>query len=656
MPTFAHTWMLHLHRRTKRIIMMLADALMIPFALWCAFALRLGTVSYEVQPYLWLFAAAPLVSMPIFIRLGLYRAVVRYMGPQAAFAVLKGVTLSTLVLVMMVFLYRIPEIPRSVFGIFWLIAVLYVGGSRFLVRAYFHWLVKTYSERQLVAIYGAGSAGVQLASALSSGGEYLPVAFIDDNRSAQGSIINGIQVYAPRDIEQLVNNLKIKQVLLAMPSISRAERQAILERLEQLPLYVRTVPSMPDLVSGKVALDQIQDIEIEDLLGRDAVPPNDKLLSYAVQNKNVMVTGAAGSIGSELCRQILVAKPKRLLLFEISEYGLYSIEKEIKTFVAEKGLATEVISMLGSVLDSHLLEKALTQFKVDVVYHSAAYKHVPLVEHNIVAGVRNNVIGTLMLAKAAAKARVKSFVLISTDKAVRPTNVMGATKRLAELILQALADEYPDTCFSMVRFGNVLGSSGSVVPLFRKQINDGGPITVTHPEVSRYFMTIPEAAQLVIQSTSIAKGGDVFVLDMGEHVSILDLAHKMVHLMGLEVRDEERPYGDIEIRFTGLRPGEKLREELLIGENLTGTEHSKILRAEEIKLAWEEVSLIINLLIKACDEFDYKKIRDVLLHAVIGFKPSHAFVDSIFVQASQPVELKSEAASKVSHLYPKKTS
>lgn len=310
--------------------------------------------------------------------------------------------------------------------------------------------------------------------------------------------------------------------------------------------------------------------------------------------------------------------------------------------------------MLGSVQDGGLVEKALTHFKVDVVFHAAAYKHVPLVEHNIVAGVRNNVFGTLMMAKAAAKARVKSFVLISTDKAVWPTNVMGATKRLAELILQGLADEFKDTCFSMVRFGNVLGSSGSVVPLFRKQINDGGPITVTHPEVSRYFMTITEAAQLVIQSTSIAEGGDVLVLDMGEHVSILELAHKMVHLMGLEVRDEENPHGDIDIKFTGLRPGEKLREELLIGDNLIGTEHSKILRAEEIKMSWEEVSIILSQLNKACDEFDYKKIREILLNSIIGFKPSHAFVDSIFVQSMLPVELKPEGGSKVSQLYPKK--
>ncbi|MCF7982164.1 MAG: polysaccharide biosynthesis protein [Pseudomonadales bacterium] len=654
MATITHTWMLHLHRRTKRIIMMLADGLMIPFALWSAFALRLGSISYDPTSYWWLFILAPAISIPVFARLGLYRAVVRYMGPQAAVAVLKGVTIMTVSLVIAVFLYQIPGIPRSVFGIFWLIAVLYVGGSRFLVRAYFHWLVKIHTERQLVAIYGAGSAGVQLASALSNGGEYLPVAFIDDNISAQGSVINGIQVYSPDNLTQLVNNLKIKQILLAVPSIRRSERQAILGRLEHLSVYVRTVPSMPDLVSGKVTLDQIQDVEIEDLLGRDAVPPNITLMSNAIQNKNIMVTGAAGSIGSELCRQILVAKPRRLILFEISEYGLYSIEKEISAFVQEKQLKTEVISMLGSVQDGRLVEKVLAHFRVDVVFHAAAYKHVPLVEHNIVAGVRNNVFGTLMIAKAAAKVRVKSFVLISTDKAVRPTNVMGATKRLAELILQGLADEYKETCFSMVRFGNVLGSSGSVVPLFRKQINDGGPITVTHPEVSRYFMTIPEAAQLVIQSTSIAEGGDVFVLDMGEHVNILDLAHKMVHLMGLEVKDEECPLGDIEIKFTGLRPGEKLREELLIGENLTGTEHSKILRAEEIKMSWNDVNLLLSQLDKACDEFDYKKIRDLLLNTLIGFKPSHAFVDSIFIQSLQPIELNSEGIAKVSQLYPNK--
>lgn len=633
---------------------MLADGLMIPFALWSAFALRLGTVSFDPSPFWWLFAAAPLVCVPIFVRLGLYRAVVRYMGPQAAFAVLKGVTLATILLIAAAFMHPIPGMPRSVFGIFWLIAVLYVGGSRFLVRAYFHWLIKTYTERELVAIYGAGSAGVQLASALSSGSSYLPVAFIDDNKAAQGSVINGIQVYSPEDLVQLVRNLKVTQVLLAVPSISRAERQVILEKLEQYSVYVRTVPSMPDLVSGKVSLDNIQDVEIEDLLGRDCVPPNEKLLSDAVRNKNVMVTGAAGSIGSELCRQILSAKPKRLLLFEISEYGLYNVEKEIRSIVEGKYPGVEVISILGSVQDGRLLEKALKHFRVDTIFHAAAYKHVPLVEHNIVAGVRNNVFGTLKVAQAAARAKVKSFVLISTDKAVRPTNVMGATKRLAELILQGMADEYKDTCFSMVRFGNVLGSSGSVVPLFRKQIKNGGPLTVTHPEVSRYFMTIPEAAQLVIQSVPLAQGGDVFVLDMGEHVNILDLAHKMVHLMGLEVKEEGAAKGDIEIQFTGLRPGEKLKEELLIGESLTGTEHSKILRAQEIKMAWQELESILKQLERACDEFDYKKIRDVLINSIIGFKPQHAFVDSIFVQSLEPVELKVEASAKVSQLYPVK--
>lgn len=624
---------------------------MMPFALWSAFALRLSSASYDVSPYVWLFAATPLVSIPIFGRLGFYRAVVRYMGPQAAFAVLKGVTLVTVILMIFVLMAQVPAIPRSVFAIFWLIAVLYAGGSRFLVRAYFHWLIKSYTERQLVAIYGAGSAGMQLASALSSGADYLPVAYIDDNRATQGSVINGIQVYSPDNLEQLIKNLKITQVLLAVPSISRSERQAIIDRLENLPVYIRTVPSMPDLVSGKVRLDEIQDVEIEDLLGRDAVPPDEALLSRAVENKAVLVTGAAGSIGSELCRQILAIKPRRLILFEISEYGLYNIEKELRTLLAEQDV--EIISMLGSVENEILLEKILLQFKVDVVFHAAAYKHVPLVEHNVIAGVRNNIFGTLSLARAAAKAKVKSFVLISTDKAVRPTNVMGASKRLAELILQGLASEYEETCFSMVRFGNVLGSSGSVVPLFRKQINNGGPVTVTHPEVCRYFMTIPEAAQLVIQSTSIAQGGDVFVLDMGELVNIGDLARKMVHLMGMEVKDEEHPFGDIDIQFTGLRPGEKLREELLIGENLSGTEHSKILRAEEIKMSWAEVEQVLSMLDQACNEFDYDKIRDMLLDSVIGFKPQHSFVDSIFVQSLQPVELDNPASSKVTKLYPK---
>ncbi len=633
MSNLYHLRLLQLPRKYKRLAMVLADCIMIPFALWSAFVLHLGAASFNAMSYWWLFVVAPIISIMAFMRLGLYRAVIRYMGSQASFAVLKGVTFTTVALMVGALLLRTPDVPRSIFAIFWLIAVLYVGGTRFMLRSYFHWLIKSYTERKLVAIYGAGGAGVQLASALISGNDYLPVAFIDDNNAVKGSVINGIQVYSPNSLEKIITNLKVTQVLLAVPSISRVERQAILNRLEPFPIYVRTVPAMPDLVAGKVRLDDLQDVDIADLLGREPVPPDHSLLAGAVENEIVMVTGAAGSIGAELCRQILTVNPLKLLLFEISEYGLYKIETELRSWIEENKLQVEIVPILGSVQNGPLLEKVLEYFSVGVVFHAAAYKHVPMVEHNIIAGVRNNVFGSFSLATAAAKAGVKSVVLISTDKAVRPTNVMGATKRLSELILQGLALEYKNTCFSMVRFGNVLGSSGSVVPLFRRQIQEGGPVTVTHPEVSRYFMTIIEAAQLVIQSGAIAQGGDVFVLDMGEHVNIVDLARKLVHLMGYEVKDDEHLQGDIEIKFIGLRPGEKLREELLIGKNLSGTEHPKILRAEEESLPLADIENILQQLDQACDDFDYERIRTILLDAVIGFKPQHDFVDSLFQQS-----------------------
>ena len=412
---------------------------------------------------------------------------------------------------------------------------------------------------------------------------------------------------------------------------------------------------MPDLVSGKVKLDEIRDVDIEDLLGRDSVPPNRELLSNSVENKVVMVTGAAGSIGSELCRQILESRPKQLLLFEQSEFGLYSIEKELRTIARDKGISLEIISLLGCAQKQAFMEKILTYFGVEVLFHAAAYKHVPMVEHNIVAGVRNNVFGTFATAAAAAKAKVGTFVLVSTDKAVRPTNVMGATKRLSELILQALSDQHRNTCFCMVRFGNVLDSSGSVVPLFRKQIQEGGPVTVTHPEVSRYFMTIPEAAQLVVQAGAIAKGGEVFVLDMGDLVSIVDLAHRMIHLMGHEVEDEDHPQGDIPIEYTGLRPGEKLREELLIGENLAGTRHGKILQAKEEYLPWEELNPVLEDLEAACNDLDYQAIRDILLNSVVGFKPQHDFVDSLLAQSVEWDGKARKTKQKVTELYPSAT-
>lgn len=641
MRNLIHSKILNLPRQHKRLVMLGVDILMVPLALWTAFALRLGTASVEVQPFLALYGAALIIAIPLFIRLGLYRAVIRYMGPQAIIAVLKGVTLVTVSLMIITLMLRIPGVPRSVFAIFWLLAVFYVGGSRFFVRAYFHWLLLGGAERNLVAIYGAGAAGMQLASALNHDADYLPVAYLDDNQALQGTVINGLRVYAPSDLEKLVSEGKVTDVLLALPSASSAVRRRIINKLEPLSVHVRTVPAMPELVSGKVSLESVKEVDIDDLLGREAVSPNQQLLNDSVVDKVVMVTGAGGSIGSELCRQILRLKPQALLLFEVTEYALYAIDKELReTGLLEKNI--KLVSILGSVQDGELLFKNMRHYGVQIVFHAAAYKHVPLVEHNIISGVRNNVIGTLSMANAAAQAGVPSVILVSTDKAVRPTNVMGATKRLAELVLQGLSSEYPDTCFSMVRFGNVLGSSGSVVPLFRKQIEEGGPVTVTHPDIYRYFMTIPEAALLVIQAGALAKGGDVFVLDMGEPVNISDLARKMIHLMGLEEKETDGDEGEIEIRYTGLRPGEKLKEELLIEGDLIGSEHPKILWTEEGSLPWSELKLILADLEEACHTFNYEKIREILLHSLVGFMPDHDFVDGLldyqkedFIQNSQ---------------------
>ncbi len=631
MRNLQHKKILNLPRHYKRLLMLAADILMVPLALWTAFALRFGTPDIDVVPFFILYVSALAIAIPAFIRLGLYRAVVRYMGPQAMLAVIKGVSLVTISLMIITLMLRIPGVPRSVFAIFWLLAICYVGGSRFIVRAYFHWLLEDVAGRNLVVIYGAGAAGMQLASALKHDGNYVPVAYLDDKKSLQGTVINGLRVYSPQALEQLINDHNVTDVLLALPSASLSARRKIITQLEPLSVHVRTLPTMPELVAGKVSLDAVKEVDIDDLLGREAVEPKTHLLSASVTGKVIMVTGAGGSIGSELCRQIVRLKPTKLLLFELTEYGLYAIDKELRDANSAE-LNVDLVPILGSVQDEALLLKTLHHYRVQVVFHAAAYKHVPLVEHNIISGVRNNVLGTLALARAAAQAKVPSVTLISTDKAVRPTNVMGATKRLAELVLQGLTAEYPDTCFSMVRFGNVLGSSGSVVPVFRKQIAEGGPVTVTHPEIYRYFMTIPEAALLVVQASALAKGGDVFVLDMGEPVNISDLARKMIHLTGLEVREIGSEEGDVEIHYTGLRPGEKLKEELLIEGNLVGSDHPKILWAEEGSMEWSELEVLLNRLETACQVYDYETIKEILLHSLVGYMPDHEFVDELWQQ------------------------
>ncbi|HWT72005.1 MAG TPA: nucleoside-diphosphate sugar epimerase/dehydratase [Oxalicibacterium sp.] len=622
---------LELPRFQKQLLAAAVDLFMLPLAFYLAILLRYDTAMMPLVlgSYFWMITAAPLISIPIFIKLGLYRAVIRFIDQKIVYVVVLGVTLSVVFLAALAAFMHTQTFSRGVFGIYWLGAILYVISSRFLARGYLLRLDDR-GNAVRVAIYGAGHSGMQLASALRAGHEYLPVALVDDRKELHGATIAGVKVWPSSALPRLVADKHVKEVLLAMPSLSKAEQKAILERLEPLKIKIKVTPPIASLVNGELRLQDIRDVEIEDLLGRDAVAPEPHLLSTCIANKVVMVTGAGGSIGSELCRQIIQLSPARLILLDMSEYALYQIEQELQEIRSAKSIELEVLPFLGSVLDGKKCEQILRAFRVDTIYHAAAYKHVPLVEHNPIQGVRNNAFGTDVMAQAAIAAGVGCFVLISTDKAVRPTNVMGATKRLAELILQAYSRTQDKTRFCMVRFGNVLGSSGSVVPLFRKQIMAGGPVTVTHPEITRYFMTIPEAAQLVLQAGSMGEGGDVFVLDMGEPVKILDLAKRMVHLSGLEVRGDSDAPDAIEIQHVGLRPGEKLYEELLIGSNVVGTQHPLIMRAQEMELAADVLQAILLQLEDACERFDYEAIRNLLLQAVTEYAPQCEIEDLLW--------------------------
>ena len=648
--------LLGLPRSYKRVLQLLIDIVLVWVALWLAFVVRLG-IERPVDPfgdYAWLFAAAPVIAIPIFMRLGLYRAVMRYFGNDALVSIFKAVTLSALLLTVYVYLYRAEVlVPRSLIINYWWLSLLLIGGLRLFMRQYFlgNWFLagqhvpflRQDDDATKVAIYGGGAAGNQLVAALRMGKAMRPVAFIDDDKGIANRVIAGLKVYPFSRIERLIEDTGATEVLLAVPSASRARRRDILAALESYPVHVRTIPDFMDLASGRVSVSDLQEVDIIDLLGRDTVAAQQALFERCIRAQVVMVTGAGGSIGSELCRQILTSKPTALVLFEHSEFNLYSIQSELEKLIYSKGLNVELVPILGSIRNSERLLDVMRTWSVKTVYHAAAYKHVPIVEHNVAEGVLNNVFGTLQTAQAAVQAGVEHFVLISTDKAVRPTNVMGCTKRLAEMTLQALSREsHPlllgehftapctnGTRFTMVRFGNVLGSSGSVIPLFREQIKNGGPITVTHPNMTRYFMTIPEAAQLVIQAGSMGQGGDVFVLDMGQPVKIADLAEKMVHLSGLSLRSEERPNGDIAIEFTGLRRGEKLYEELLIGDNVSPTEHSMIMRADEEHLPWEDFKVAISALLKAVADDDYVQVRTLLGETVNGYVPECQIVDLI---------------------------
>jgi FlaA1/EpsC-like NDP-sugar epimerase len=652
--------LLSLPRRYKRILQVLTDTSLVWFALWMAFVVRLG-LDELVNPFtqhVWLFVSAPVIAIPLFVRFGMYRAVMRYFGNDALIAIIKAVTLSSLILGVVVYWYSNHQnvVPRSIIFNYWWLSLIMIGGLRLTMRQYFmgDWFSAAqhvpFTSRDdglpKVAIYGAGAAGNQLVTALRMGRVMRPVAFIDDDSGIADRVISGLQVYKPKHIQQMIDNTGAQEILLAIPSSNRGRRREILGFLEGFPLHVRSVPGFMDLASGRVKVDDIQEVDIADLLGRDAVPAQADLLEHCITGQSVLVTGAGGSIGSELCRQILTLHPTTLLLFEHSEFNLYSILSELEQRVARESLSVRLLPILGSVRNSDKLLDVMKTWRVDTVYHAAAYKHVPMVEHNIAEGVLNNVIGTLNTAQSALQAGVANFVLISTDKAVRPTNVMGSTKRLAELTLQALSRElapvlFGDTSnvsrvnktrFTMVRFGNVLGSSGSVIPLFHKQIKSGGPLTVTHPKITRYFMTIPEAAQLVIQAGSMGQGGDVFVLDMGEPVRIVELAEKMIHLSGLSVRSEKNPHGDIAIEFTGLRPGEKLYEELLIGDNVAATQHPMIMTANEDHLSWDALKVKLTELLAAVDQDDYARVRQLLRDTVSGYTPDGEIVDWIYQQ------------------------
>lgn len=622
---------LNASRAKKRLITLFIDTLFIVIAFWLALIVRLDSFEPLQRLDNWLLLAVLIpVSLYTFISLGLYRAVLRYMNSQAIWAIVLGTVITTVSLVLIAFLIGI-DIPRTMPFIFAWLCLLTVGGARVLVRAIIGKM--TTSKKESVIIYGAGSAGRQLATALGAGPEYFVSAFIDDDATKHGSIIQGIPVVCFKGIYELINKRKVSKVLLALPSATRARRKEILAQLEPLTIKVLSIPGMADVVEGKAKLAEITEVGVEDLLGRDPVTPKMDLMTANITKKVVMVTGAGGSIGSELCRQIVKQQPTKLILFEQSEFALYLIEKELNEYICNNTLGLELIPIMGSVQRINRLETVMKTFGVHTVYHAAAYKHVPLVEHNVVEGVRNNVFGTYYCAKAAVNADVENFVLISTDKAVRPTNVMGATKRMAELVLQGLTQEQGvkhKTRFCMVRFGNVLGSSGSVVPLFRRQIKEGGPITLTHPDITRFFMTIPEAAQLVIQAGAMGKGGDVFVLDMGEPVKIKDLATKMVRLSGFEVKSDTNPHGDIEIKCTGLRPGEKLYEELLIGNNVGETTHERIMTASEVMLPLAELNVFIEALDIACHNFDHETIRQLLLDAPTGFNPTDGICDLVW--------------------------
>ena len=625
---------LALPRMAKRFIVLSLDISLCVLTVWLALYLRLGDFVPLTGMSLLAAGISVIAALPIFIVSGLYRAIFRYSGWPALLAVARAVVIYGLIYLTILTAIGIPGVPRTVGIIQPILLLLFVAASRMLASL---WLGERYqtllkkAKQSKVLIYGAGEAGRQLAQAMSGSQEMHVVGFLDDDDRLHGHVLNGQPIYNPADLPSLSETLLIKDVFLAMPSVSRKRRNQILNQIQAAQVSVRTLPSFSDLAQGKVTISDLRELDIDDLLGREPVTPNQILLAKNITRKVVMVTGAGGSIGSELCRQITDLRPEKLLLVEQSELALYNINQELE----RKNTNIPFISLLASVQDADRMNEILSTWQPHTVYHAAAYKHVPLVEHNLSEGLKNNVLGTLVTAQVAINHKVKNFVLISTDKAVRPTNVMGASKRLAEMVLQALAEEAHSTKLSMVRFGNVLGSSGSVVPKFRQQIKEGGPITITHPDITRFFMTIPEASQLVIQAGAMAKGGDVFVLDMGKPVRVVDLAERMVELSGLSVKNEQTPDGDIEIVITKLRPGEKLYEELLIGNKPELTSHHRIMKAHETFLAWSKLEDKIKTLTVALKANDVPLVRNLLENIVTDYQPSKEIVDWVYVNQGQ---------------------
>lgn len=614
--------LLTLDRFYKQIITLSFDVVILIFSLWLAFFLQSDDfISKHIITNWWLIIVVPIIAIPLFVKTGLYRSVLQYAGVKVITTSFQSITITCIVVTFIhyygrgYFLEINHALPRSIIIMFWFVSNTFIITSRFLLKGMIYSWDTSVNKRKQTLIYGAGNAGIQLVESLTKSMDYAPVAFIDDNKKKQGTIINYIQIFPFENLEKVIKKFDVKLILLAIPSASASKRVEILKKLSKFPLEVKVLPSVDNIVNGEVTIDSIKHVQVEDILGRDAVVPKESLLKKNIKGKNILITGAGGSIGSELCRQILNLGPKKIVLFENSEFNLYSIHQEL----SQNRKRSEIILKLATVTNFHQINKVISENQINTIFHAAAYKHVPMVEMNISEGVYNNVVGTYNVAKSAIENKVENMLLISTDKAVRPTNVMGASKRFSELILQAFSDENSSTCFSMVRFGNVLDSTGSVVPLFREQIKKGGPVTVTHRNITRYFMSIPEAVQLVLQAGAMAKGGDVFVLDMGDPIKILDLAYRMIHLSGLKPIDTENPSGDIKIKFTGLRPGEKLYEELLIGDDVIQSEHPRIMQAREEKLTLDIIEKKVLEISNFRENQDDLAIKHILLKNVNGY-------------------------------------